>query len=302
MTPKQLNKVFIPFEQVGDTQRYIEGTGLGLAITYQLVELMGGKIQVKSEVGIGSTFLFDASFPTLTTAGKEVKSSIKQSEITGYQGARRTLLVIDDNTNNRKFLFTLLESLGFVVHLAINGQEGVNRAKELQPDLILTDLVMPVMDGFKAVQIIRDSQTLKEIPIIAISASVFTKDKAKSQHFGFNAFLPKPIDINQLFKLLEKLMNLTWIYATPKEIRQPTSEELLESQSFSFIPPPLAELEILYELAMLGRMRRIREWAARIETLDEQYLPLVNQVKKLAKVYETKKIAELAKQLMEDEA
>ena len=301
MTPEQLDKVFIPFEQVGDTQRYIEGTGLGLAITSQLVELMGGEIQVKSEIGIGSTFWFDASFPTLTTAGKEVKSSIEPSEIIGYQGSRRTLLVTDDNTNNRKFLFTLLESLGFIVHLAINGQEGVNRAKEVQPDLILTDLVMPVMDGFKAVQIIRDSQALKEIPIIAISASVFTKDKAKTQHFGFNAFLPKPIETSKLFEVLEKLMNLTWIYATPKEIRQPTSEESLESQSFGLIPPPLAELEILYELAMLGRMRRIREWAARIETLDEQYLPLVSRVKKLAKVYETRQIAELAKQLMEYE-
>ena len=298
MTPEQLDKVFIPFEQVGDTQRYIEGTGLGLAITSQLVGLMGGEIQVKSEAGIGSTFWFEASFPTLTT-GKEVKSSIEQSEIIGYQGSRRTLLVIDDNTNNRKFLFTLLESLGFVVHLAINGQEGVNRAKEVQPDLILTDLVMPVMDGFKAVQIIRDSQALKEIPIIAISASVFTKDKAKTQHFGFNAFLPKPMETSQLFKELEKLMSLTWIYATPKEIRQPTLEESLELQPF--IPPPPAELEILYELAMLGRMRHIREWAARIETLDEQYLPLVSRVKKLAKVYETKQIAELAKQLMEDE-
>ncbi len=160
---------------------------------------------------------------------------------------------------------------------------------------------MPVMDGFKAVQIIRDSQALKEIPIIAISASVFTKDKVKTQHFGFNVFLPKPMETTQLFKELEKLMNLTWIYATPKEIRQPTSEESLESQHFPLVPPPLAELEILYELAMLGRMRHIREWAARIETLDKQYLPLVSRVKKLAKVYETKQIAELAKQLMEDE-
>ncbi len=158
MTPKQLEKIFIPFEQVGEERRRTQGTGLGLSITQQLVKLMQSEIKVTSELHFGSRFWFDLTVPSLLTAHEEKT----YQEIIGYQGQRIKVLVVDDKQNNRLLLLNLLQPLGLTVTLAQNGQESVTKADEIKPDLILMDLFMPEMNGVEAMRHIRQIPALKK--------------------------------------------------------------------------------------------------------------------------------------------
>jgi len=166
----------------------------------------------------------------VVTAKTELKSA-KTDKIMGYKGKRRKMLVVDDKHENRLVLHGMLEPLGFEVIEAVNGKEEVEKAKEIKPDIILTDLVMPVMTGFEAVQKIRQIPELKGIIIIAVSASVFEADQEKCKIVGFNSFLPKPIEVDKLFGLMEKLLKLEWIYEESKTIEKNSEEGQL-------VPPP----------------------------------------------------------------
>jgi CheY-like chemotaxis protein len=120
----------------------------------------------------------------------------------GYKGPRIKVLVAEDDQLNRSMLFNLLTSLGFEVILAENGQEEITKARMAQPDIILTDLVMPVITGIEAVQQIRQFPELRETIIIATSASVFEKDKQQVMLVGCDAFVEKPINMQQLLEVL----------------------------------------------------------------------------------------------------
>jgi len=295
MTSDELKKIFLPFEQVGAKETRQAGTGLGLAISRQLVEMMGGELLVKSEEGKGSTFWFEVVLPVV-----EVTALIEQEvsePVTGYEGKRRTVLVVDDKQNNRLMMLSMLEPLGFNVVLAKDGQEEIDKAKEIQPDIILTDLVMPVKTGFEAVQEIRQIQALKDTPIIAVSASVFDMDQTKSQVMGCNAFLPKPIDEGKLLALLAKYMHLTWIYETQLPIEVEHQAKADEKQPL--VAPPTEDLEALYELAMLGSMRDIRDRALQLEELDDKYIPFARKLQSLARGFEDEKIVAFIEQYLE---
>jgi signal transduction histidine kinase len=298
MTSEQLEKIFLPFEQVGDAKHRVAGTGLGLAISRQLVQLMGSEIQVNSEKEKGSTFWFDLALPVVTEVTKE--KSTRNEKIIGYKGSRRTVLVVDDKLSNRSLLLNLLEPLGFEIVLAENGQEEVTIAKEIQPDLILTDMIMPVMTGFEAVQEIRQISELNDVVIIAISASVFELEKDKTLISGCNDFLPKPVDIQKLFTLMEKYLKLEWVYE--KSVEESWSENKLsiEKAEGLLIPPPPAELDILYQLAILGDIQQLLEQTIRlIKQVDKKYLPFAHKLHKLANRFEDEQILALIEPLME---
>jgi len=296
MTQEDLNKIFLPFEQVGDSAQRAKGTGLGLAITRQLVHLMEGEVQVKSELGKGSTFWFDIILPISVAEVEQAQQSIK-GHIIGYRGARRKVVIADDKQQNRLVLRNMLEPLGFQIIEAKNGRECVIKARQAMPDLVLTDLVMPVMSGFEAVKEIRQIPILKEVGILAISASVFDIDQKQSRLAGCDGFLPKPVDLQKLLSFFGNLLNLEWVY---EEIQQETEEKTpsTEQTTGQLIPPPDKELEVLYELAMLGKMRGIRRHAAHIERLGQEYQPFTQQLLKLAKKFERKQILALMKEYM----
>jgi CheY-like chemotaxis protein len=184
----------------------------------------------------------------------------------------------------------MLEPLGFIIITAENGQEAIDRAIAYQPDLILTDLVMPVKSGFEAVQEIRQIPDIKHIPIIAVSASVLDMDQRKIQQAGCDAFLPKPIDAQQLLTLLGTYLHLEWIIS--KDAEQPDTL-IHESSDQPFIVPPPDELEVLYELAMLGSMRQIRERADYLEDLDPRFSSFTQTLKELGQGFQEKAILAL---------
>ena len=294
MTPEQLQKIFQPFEQVGDTQRRAAGTGLGLAITKQLVELMGAKLQVSSEFGYGSTFWFDVTFPLVETYQPQQQKSLGQ--IVGYIGSRRKVLIAEDKAANRAVLQNMLEPLGFEVIMAENGQEEIELAQQLQPDLILTDLVMPVKTGFEAIAELRSLPQMQDIPIIVVSANVLDTDQQKSKLAGCQGFLSKPVDQQQLLKLLGEYLQLEWMY---EEVSQQTIAPASLEQPL-VIPPP-EEMEVLYELAMLGSMKKIRQRATYLEELDTKYIPIASKLKDLAQGFQEEKILELVEKYLEIE-
>ena len=216
ISPQQLEKIFQPFEQIGNRENYTKGAGLGLTISQQLVELMGGSLKVMSELGKGSTFWFDLTLPVV-----EVVAEAKQDKqelagkVVGYKGKRRKLLLVDNTQEHRLVLLNLLESWDFEVTSAENGKQGLEITDEIRPDLIVTDLFMSLISGFGMVQELRHRAEFKELPIIAISASSFEGLERESKAAGCNAFLRKPIDEEKLLALLGEYLHLEWIFETP---------------------------------------------------------------------------------------
>ena len=215
ITPEQIEKIFEPFEQIGDRALQSEGTGLGLAISKKIVNLMNSELQVKSTFGEGSSFWFDLKLPPATNWFEPAPRITKQT-ITGYQGNKQKILIVDDRLDNRSVLIDLLEPLGFELTEAANGQEAIERAIQWQPDLIISDLVMPVLDGFEMTRQLRQLPEFQAIPIIAISASVFDTEQQKCRDYGCDDFIPKPINSDDLLEKIGKYLHLSWIYEAPE--------------------------------------------------------------------------------------
>ena len=282
MTAEQVAKLFQPFEQVGATHRRAEGTGLGLAISRQLVQLMGGDIRVNSVAGQGSTFAFEATFPVVTPHVHE--QAAPRGEITGYAGPRRKILVIDDQADNRMVLLAMLESVGFDVEVAENGQAGIEKAQTCRPDLMLMDLVMPVLNGFEAVKIVRQTPALAQTPVLAVSASVLDMNQAHSLKLGFQGFLAKPVEAQKLFEACAAQLQLAWTYAAAPAAETVAAD--VEEEVAEITPPPRTELEALYELASLGLMRDIHKQALRLEEQDARYRPFARKLLGFADAFE----------------
>jgi CheY-like chemotaxis protein/anti-sigma regulatory factor (Ser/Thr protein kinase) len=285
----QIEHIFQPFEQVSEADRRAEGTGLGLAISQQIMQLMGRRLQVKSEPGHGSTFWFDVALPV--TEIVEQKQFPAAREIIGYEGARRRVLVVDDKEYNRLLLTDMLTPLGFEVHTAEDGQQAVEKAHALQPDVILMDLVMPVKTGFEAARELRQQPAFEKILIVAVSASVLEIDAEKSQVAGCDAFLPKPVNMNNLFELLETRLKLAWIYAKP---------EGSAAGAAPLLPPPSETLAALHELARMGEILEIQQQALQLEEMDAAYGPFARKLQKLAKAFEIDQIKVFIKQFIEE--
>jgi signal transduction histidine kinase/DNA-binding NarL/FixJ family response regulator len=296
----QLARLFQPFEQGGAAGKRAEGTGLGLAISQQIVQLMGNRVQVKSPAftspplegtagGPGSLFWFEVALPGIESFAGEPPTPILLRRITGYEGARRKVLVVDDRRYNRLLLVDMLEPLGFEVSTAGDGQEAVDKALAWRPDAIIMDLVMPVKTGFEAAQEIRQQPELKEVFIVAASASVLEADQERSRVAGCNVFLPKPIHADDLLAALTAPLNLTWLYA-----------EAEAKSEAPLLPPPMEELALLSRLADEGRILNIRAEATRLEELDEAYVPFARRLQELAKGFEIDQIKAFVKQSMEE--
>ncbi|WP_334190074.1 AAA family ATPase [Noviherbaspirillum sp.] len=289
----QLDTIFQPFEQVGDMQRRLGGTGLGLAISRQYVRLMGGELQVESRYGQGSTFRFELEMPVVDTRTVAAPGRI----VTGYTGPRKTVLVVDDVAENRKVVTGLLHPLGFEVVEATNGREVLHMAQSVRPQLILMDIAMPEMDGLETTRHLRQLTAFKEVPVIAVSASVSTSDSEQCLAAGANDFLPKPIDLDRLLGKIATLLQLEWVYDGPPSASLPES-----GASAAFVVPPPQEMEVLYRLARLGNMQDIAAHATYLTELDQRYGPFARQLHVLAKRYQSKAILGLVEKCLKGES
>lgn len=291
---QQLERIFLPFEQVGDRSQRSQGTGLGLTITQKLVALMGGNLQVSSQLGVGSTFGFEIDIPE-ATAIADVSSTQLSAAITGYEGVRRRVLVIDDCDDNRSVIVNLLMPIGFYLIEAINGQEGLEKALQFQPDLIIADLVMPVMDGFEMIRQLRQLVAFQTTPILASSASVLEFDRQRSQQAGYDDFLAKPIQVEELFESLQKYLKLAWI------CNNETSVEINQSldDSEELVIPSGETLTMLYEAALIGHIERITQQATCLKEQHSIYARFATKVLQLAEQFDDEAVLQLIEPYLE---
>ena len=296
ITPEQADKIFQPFEQVGNQKQQSEGTGLGLAISQKIVLLLSGQIQVESEFGKGSTFWFEAKLPESKDWAK-VSRVVEQGTIIDYQGQRRTILIADDRWENRSVIVNLLEPVGFTVVEASQGQEAWEQALVYKPDLIITDLVMPILDGFEFINRLRESGQFKEIAIIASSASVFAIDQHKSIDIGANVFLPKPVEAETLLEMLRQFLQLEWIFDGKVDAIKKNYTGSL-AQPNEMIYPVKEVLQQLLELAQDGDIQRILEITQLLSVADEQLSAFAEQIIQLASNFQLKRLENFIQQYL----
>ena len=299
ITPEQLSKIFLPFEQVGDTKKQSEGTGLGLAISKKIVTLMNSQIEVQSTPGQGSIFWFEVELPEAKEWAFSARS-LKQGMIIGYEGKPRTVLVVDDRWENRSVVVNLLEPLGFKVLEANNGQEGWNALIAHSPDIVITDLMMPVMDGYQLLKQIRASEQLKNLVAIASSASVFENNQHEAIDAGADIFLPKPVQADELLQQLQQLLSLEWVYeAVPAMPSAPLSGPLSSSMpSTDVIPPDREVLEQLHSLIQDGDTQGILEVVEPIAAADTTLAPFAERITQLTSSFQMKPLQKLIEQYL----
>jgi signal transduction histidine kinase/DNA-binding response OmpR family regulator len=286
---EDLEKIFQPFEQTGGIKARAEGTGLGLAISRQLVELMGGAIQVRSELGRGSLFWFELMLPLGVVSETLFTPTVAAPKINGYQGVRRRVLVADDASTNRYLLKALLEPLGFEIREAENGAVAFDLALQFRPDLIITDVVMPELMGFELIDKIRAMPDLAATPIIVVSASSFYLRQHAIDTTKYNGYLSKPIDIHALLELIKQTLGLEWQYQAEAEVN--ATEPIIT------VVLPQADLLELHQYVKNGNMRKIRlKGEALLTQLGEEYHPFIHQILELARGYDEKQLLILLEQ------
>jgi CheY-like chemotaxis protein len=189
--------------------------------------------------------------------------------VVGYEGARRTILVADDQEENRQLLRRMLEPLGFVVTLASNGREAVAAARERRPDLVVMDLRMPQMDGFEAAHAIRQTSELETVPVMAASASTADLEQAEADSRTFVACMRKPFQSSELIDAIQRILALEWRYAPADEAHTRRADQPASQQADApLVSPPRAVVEELLELARLGKFVRVEQIALDLERQD----------------------------------
>jgi len=293
--PEQLEKIFLPFEQVGEASKRGEGTGLGLAITQKILQLMESEIEVESCLNQGSIFSFTLDVLTSTSVSKTTVSDFK--EIQGYQGKRRKILIVDDREKNRSIFVNLLKPLDFHIIEASNGREGLKQANIFNPDLIFTDLVMPKMNGWELTKKLRLHQEkphspLKNVIIIATSASISSEYQQQSLEAGCNDFLPKPIQADELLEQIKKYLKLKWIYKKDEQLESKETE-------IAIVPPAQEQLNTFYELLKRGRIIQISQEAKKLKNQDKKFAGFANAVQKMSDDFEIEKLQKFIKSFIE---
>ena len=217
MSEEFLTHFFEPFEREKNTTLSgIQGTGLGMAITKNIVDLMNGSIDVKSELGVGTEITVTFAFRQ-TPDIEEIKSVSEEERrqtkpIASSQ--KHCILLVEDNELNQEIAVAILESSGLEVEVAENGQIAVDKLKNSSPgyyQLVLMDIQMPVMNGYEAAQAIRnlEDKQLSSIPILAMTANAFEEDKKQALQCGMNGHIAKPIDVDKLYEAMGEVLDLT---------------------------------------------------------------------------------------------
>jgi len=202
LAPELVEQLFQPFNRLGQEAGVTEGTGIGLVVTKQLVELMGGNIGVRSEIGVGSTFWFELPLAQAKADDDLLVKVQLQRDLSN--NAQRSLLYVEDNPAN----FSLVEQLikrrnDLNLLAATDGLSGLRMARDYLPDVILMDINLPIMSGLEAMRLLKSSPDTAHIPIIALTANAVPQDIELGLTAGFFRYLTKPIRINEFMDALD---------------------------------------------------------------------------------------------------
>jgi CheY-like chemotaxis protein/anti-sigma regulatory factor (Ser/Thr protein kinase) len=256
IAPELLDTIFDPFVQSNSPASQEEGTGLGLSISREFVQLMNGEMNVESEVGAGTVFSFTIQYEPVERA--DLQEEQLPYRVIGLEPdqPQYRILIVEDQQESRILLRKLLQSVDFKVREAVNGQEALELFTRWRPHLIWMDMRMPVMDGYTATRKIREAEERKnpsaEIDnqrltgrsvIIALSASVFKKDRESFLKAGCDDAVRKPFDEIEIFTMMAKYLGLRYIYEKGEEQRPNNAghnnEGVLTPEILAALPPEL---------------------------------------------------------------
>jgi signal transduction histidine kinase/AmiR/NasT family two-component response regulator len=210
LPPEKLAQLFQPFNRLGQEASGVAGTGIGLVMSKRLANLMGGVLGVESTVGVGSTFWCELSLaeaPQIPIRNGDTEVLVLPEALAG--AARRTLLYIEDNPANMQLVEELIaEGPGMRLVTAVDGTRGIEIARATQPHVILMDINLPGINGFKALKILRADTATAHIPVIALSANAMPRDIERGLEAGFFRYLTKPIKINEFTDTLNAALEL----------------------------------------------------------------------------------------------
>jgi signal transduction histidine kinase/CheY-like chemotaxis protein len=276
----QLEQIFEIFSQArGQSFAHFGGTGLGLAITRRLVEIMNGSIQVESMVGKGSCFTVTLKDVMLLSPNEKETGSASSTDPEGVVFTPATILIADDNHYNRKLVAGYLENRDFLLLEAENGKQVLEMAEKYRPNLILLDLIMPEMNGYEALERLKKSESLKNIPVIVITASGRQQSPPSEQLW--DSYLIKPITKEALFSEL-----MTALPNKQKDIVSGTTSSVPADRHNDLILPPEQTLEMLYDLAMGGNLGAIMQQAEKLKKSSLLYQPFAEKLYTMARNYQ----------------
>jgi PAS domain S-box-containing protein len=203
IAPDRIDELFQPFQRLGAEYSEVEGTGIGLTITRHLVELMGGVVGVDSQVGVGTTFWIDLPSEVIPDAEVNAKGEGVGS-VQHTEEVHHTVLCIDDNPANLKLINQML-GLRQHIHVitAHTPELGIGLALTHQPDLILLDINMPHMDGYQVLSFLKADASMKDIPVIAVTANAMSRDIERGRAAGFSEYLTKPLNLAVFLKTID---------------------------------------------------------------------------------------------------
>jgi signal transduction histidine kinase/ActR/RegA family two-component response regulator len=287
--PEQVERLFEPFEQIPETQDGEAGTGLGLPLARHFVELMGGTLEVDSRRGEGSVFSFLIPLEEIggTAALREAST---YATVTGYEGPRRAVVVVDDVEINRRLMLDLLGPLGFELRTASTLGELDSVLAEAPCDLLVLDLRLPDGNGLDAAPRLRAGGRVRRL--LAMSASVLNFDPGEALRAGCDGFLPKPFAEEALFEHLERLLGLRWIRsATPAAAIAPDPGD-------TGAPAPEV-VEALFELALAGDVEGLQAQLEALAPGSDGGLP--RRLRPLLAGYRMQEIRRVLRELREEE-
>ncbi len=254
MADEEQRKLFEPFTQTSRGVQSQEGTGLGLAISRKYARLMGGDITVTSGLGKGSVFRFEIPIER-GNAGVAVRRNASRRVVGLSPGTNvPTILVVDDQFENRDWLTKLLTSIGFSVRGADNGETAIRNWKDWRPRLILMDVHMPVMDGLEATRRIKAHARGKETIIVVLTASAMDEDRRAVAQSGADGFVAKPCREDDLLERMRALLNITYDYQEIDSVESQSPVEIA-ALSAALAQLPLDLIEGLREATSSGNKR-----------------------------------------------
>ena len=276
MPASRLGRIFDYFEQITAGVGVKGGTGLGLGISREYIHLLGGEIDVSSEEGRGSLFSFSVgvSKGVIEESGDEHISGRVLAVCEQHGNIR--VMVVDDKDTNRDLLEKLLSQVGFEVRTAVNGLTALALFKDWQPQIVLMDMVMPVMDGFESIRRIRTLPNGDDAAIIAVTASVLGEDKKRVIDAGANAFIRKPFREQELFSAMGKYSGISYRYEA--QSMEPEQSEIDVAQTINHLPIDLQRQ--LQDAAQILDIDQLAQLIEEVVSIDANLGKVLNHMVK----------------------
>ncbi len=269
---EQLTNIFQPFVRLDNpTGNAVTGSGLGLTISKILTEVMGGELTVQSQPGHGSTFAVRLLLPSLNN--EEHNPVEPRATVVGYRGRRRRLLVVDDHSDHRQLLLSLLEPLGFYLSEADSGEDCLLKVAAEQPDLILLDISMTGINGVETAIHLREQGL--NMPIVVLSANAYPDDRTAALTAGCNDFLAKPLKVAELLHKLKLYLALTWLY-------RDDAPSIPEIETPPLQTPPAALLRECVAFVRIGDLMGLKKQLVQLAEKQPEYAAFFAKLSELA--------------------